>query len=352
MFMDMWLILCDSALSPTPPFHKRTARRRFGAVLIPVIFLSLFVTPYMMMKSTSFIIGAAFFGGPVIDRVTPYVIQNYGQYMDIRKYEIPPPNCGLILTVSSTLLKGVPTNAQLTLTLLRLGEARKAPLPPPPSSAEPGSSHNVKPVTQETVENLPVENQAEVADAVLPDTPPSSSDDEDKSDKSSTKSKKHHPGRKIISFFKGATKTGVNASLSTDPVRAQVGSRKAQNRLGAVPKSSAPAPRSGPVTFPARHHGKRGAIELLPSGDIRFIFDKHHNILFQGPIDRIKEIKKTGGLGWKSKLVVGWSLDRDVIDGLEIVDDAGQRWLLTAVHKRDELFNRLIAMGPQKWESW
>jgi hypothetical protein len=35
------------------------------------------------------------------------------------------------------LLKGVPTNAQLTVTLLRIGEANKAPLPPPPYAGPP-----------------------------------------------------------------------------------------------------------------------------------------------------------------------------------------------------------------------
>lgn len=58
------------------------------------------------------------------------------------------------------------------------------------------------------------------------------------------------------------------------------------------------------------------------------------------------------GLGWKSKLVVGWALDREVADGLEIVDKLGNHYLVTAMVLRDELFNRLIAMGGQKWEAW
>ena len=31
----------------------------------------------------------------------------------------------------------MPTNAQLTITLLRIGEANSAPLPPPPTTTEP-----------------------------------------------------------------------------------------------------------------------------------------------------------------------------------------------------------------------
>lgn len=58
------------------------------------------------------------------------------------------------------------------------------------------------------------------------------------------------------------------------------------------------------------------------------------------------------GLGWKAKLVVGWALDREVADGLEIVDKLGNHYVVTAMVLRDELFNRLIAMGGQKWEAW
>lgn len=56
-------------------------------------------------------------------------------------------------------------------------------------------------------------------------------------------------------------------------------------------------------------------------------------------------LKKLGGLGWKAKLVVGWALDREVADGLEIVDKLNNHYIVTAMVLRDELFNRLIAMA-------
>jgi hypothetical protein len=34
------------------------------------------------------------------------------------------------------------------------------------------------------------------------------------------------------------------------------------------------------------------------------------------------------------------------------VDKAGNSWKLLAMRERDELFNRLVGMGGQKWESW
>lgn len=66
----------------------------------------------------------------------------------------------------------------------------------------------------------------------------------------------------------------------------------------------------------------------------------------------IQEIQKLGGLGWKSKIVVGWATNREVADSLLIKDDIGNEYHLTAIETRDELFNRLVAMGSQMWETW
>jgi hypothetical protein len=66
----------------------------------------------------------------------------------------------------------------------------------------------------------------------------------------------------------------------------------------------------------------------------------------------MQEIKKVGGLGWKTKLVVGWATDREIADGLLIVDKDGNQKQLSAIALREELFNRLIALGKQMWEAW
>ena len=58
-----------------------------------------------------------------------------------------------------------------------------------------------------------------------------------------------------------------------------------------------------------------------------------------------------GGLGWKSKLLVGWATGKEVVDGLVIKDIShDEEWHLTAVSLRDELFNRLLSIGSQMWE--
>lgn len=66
----------------------------------------------------------------------------------------------------------------------------------------------------------------------------------------------------------------------------------------------------------------------------------------------MQEIKKVGGLGWKGKMIVGWATDREVADGILIVDKQGNSKQLTAIALREELFNRLVAMGNQMWEAW
>lgn len=63
-------------------------------------------------------------------------------------------------------------------------------------------------------------------------------------------------------------------------------------------------------------------------------------------------MQKIGGLGWKSKILVGWATDGEITDGIIVRDPTGKEHHLTAIPARDELFNRLIAIGGQMWEAW
>jgi hypothetical protein len=69
-------------------------------------------------------------------------------------------------------------------------------------------------------------------------------------------------------------------------------------------------------------------------------------------IGDIQELKKVGGLGWKSKIIVGWSMEKEIADGLLVIDKTGRERHLTSILERDELFNRLVGMGSQMWEAW
>lgn len=51
-------------------------------------------------------------------------------------------------------------------------------------------------------------------------------------------------------------------------------------------------------------------------------------------------------------MLVGWATDQEIADGIEITEVSGSKKLLTAIALREELFNRLVAIGNQMWESW
>ena len=71
-------------------------------------------------------VGFGFFADPIIWRGLSFLNKEF-------------PHWQKLLEIRNTLLKGVPTNAQLTITLLRIGEVNKAPIPPPPYSEIPPS---------------------------------------------------------------------------------------------------------------------------------------------------------------------------------------------------------------------
>jgi hypothetical protein len=157
----------------------------------------------------------------------------------------------------------------------------------------------------------------------------------------------------------------VTTAIGADKLKAQAGSDAAKNRLGVVPRAGEDLT-SGPVEFKARYHGKRGHLYITAKATIPCVaFSTDSTIEKIGTLDRedlhpawivpvsdIRELRKIGGYGWKAKLVVGWALSREVTDSLEIVTRDGQKWMVTALPLRDELFNRLCAMGGQKWEAW
>ena len=238
-------------------------------------------------------------------------------------------------------MEGVPTNAQLTITLLRIGEVHKAPLPPPPGSGPPPPE---EPAAIPESQIPPEVSTASVVSAAAPgEQPPAPAP-------------KKNTVKFLLGLLKGTTKTGVTAALGTNRVKATAGSEQAKNRLGVL-DSESPVP--GPVEFKGRYRGKKGYIYVVTSAASPFVCftakkfaGMIEGVEFSLPIADIKELRKLGGLGWKSKLVVGWAMEKEVVDGLEIVGPDGVGRALTAIPLRDELFNRLVAMGPQKWGSW
>ncbi|KAF2767602.1 hypothetical protein EJ03DRAFT_329075 [Teratosphaeria nubilosa] len=345
-----------NALDPTPPFPEQVYRLRLASLLVPLLAASPFITSYMVMKGITFGAGFGFFGDPVISRGLEWLNRKF-------------PKWQKLLELRNTLLKGVPTNAQLTITLLRIGEANKAPLPPPPSSAVPPPDHPAE-VTKEHLRaagsDWPLNaTDEELAEAMKHD--PNTAHETSGADVAASKDKKHGKhGARLLGALKSGVKGAVETALGADHLKAKAGSEPAKQRLGVIPKSREDN-LTGPVDFKCRYHGKKGHVYISTKATIPCVsFSIDKSIEAKGSENRedelhpvwtiaaanIKELRKVGGLGWKAKLVVGWALDREIADGLEIVDKQGNSWVVTAMVLRDELFNRLIAMGGQKWEAW
>lgn len=348
-----------NALSPTPPFPKETYRLRIAVLVIPLVAISLFVSSYMFIKGVTFGVGFGFFGDPIISRGLAWLNRTI-------------PNWQKMLELRNTVLKGVPTNAQLTITLLRIGEANKAPLPPPPRATEAPPDEPAD-VTDEHLRSTGAEPPLNATDAELDAAmahDPTTKHETSGPDIDAAKDAKHgKKGSKILNFFRGTTKGGVKTAMGTDTLRAKLGSKHAKDRLGAAPPP--PTDRvSGPVEFKCRHKGTRGhcyistastipAVAFASSSETKTVTvgdgDEKREELhakWSVAVADIVELRKIGGYGWKAKLVVGWALGREVADGLEIVTATGEAHRITACPLRDELFNRLVAMGGQKWEAW
>ncbi|KAK0624984.1 hypothetical protein B0T17DRAFT_531609 [Bombardia bombarda] len=337
---DTWERFAN-ALSPTPPFPRETSRLRIATLVIPVFGLSLFVTSYMFMKGVTFGIGFGFFGDPVISRGLDWLNRTI-------------PDWKKLFEMRNTILKGVPTNAQLTITLLR---------PPPAKPAALTDDH----LRATGGDDAPMDaSPAEIAAAIRHD-PLADRERQDGSDIDHSTNAHHGKlGHRIVGFVRNATKGLVKTAVGADTVRAKAGiSHHAKERLGVIPKPDA-VPVSGPVEFKARYNGKKGHVYLSTTATIPMLaFSAKETMEEVGGQKRedlhpawsvavadIAELKKIGGYGWKAKLVVGWSMERELADGLEIRTVERQVYKITAVPLRDELFNRVVAMGAQKWEAW
>lgn len=309
---DTWERFAN-ALSPTPPFPEDPARLRLAGVVIPLLAASFFITAYMFTKAMMFGVGFGFFGDPAIQRGIIWLDRNF-------------PHWQRLLELRNTLLKGVPTNAQLTITLLRTGEANKAPLPPPPSVS------HAPPMEKAHISGDDLNSSH--GDAPLGATPdeiraaashdPNVAHETSGGDIDAAKSAKHgKKGARLLHFFRSTAKYTVETALGADRLKATAGSEHAKQRVGVLKRPS-PELTSGPVDFRARHSGKRGHVYISAKATIPCVsFTTDPTVERMGSVDRedlhpawtvaiadIRELKKVGGFGWKAKLVIGWATER------------------------------------------
>jgi hypothetical protein len=131
------------------------------------------------------------------------------------------------------LLKGVPTNTQLTITLLRIGEANRAPLPPPlpPPMFSPPPASQAAAINKQGITDGGLDaTHAEIDDAITPDPEMDSCLTDQQHRK-----KKGGIGAKVMSVFKHTTKAGVETKVTADQAKAALGSGTAKQKLGILP---------------------------------------------------------------------------------------------------------------------
>ena len=166
---------------------------------------------------------------------------------------------------------------------------------------------------------------------------------------------------KIVRIFKGNTKAVVETKLAVDHARAAVGSTKAKGHLGVLPEKKNLV-YAGPSEFKSRFNGKPGWVVITKSGNPTLIFtqdDPRHQqsakkveSVFEVAIRDITRLKRaTAFVNTAVEKVADFSTDKELLGSVEIDDQSGKTWRLTALPERDELFNRLVAIGGQRWEN-
>lgn len=257
-------------------------------------------------------------------------------------------------------MKGIPTNAQLTLTLLRMGEVDSAPLPPPPSSQESEPTWPMYRKKFKTLTGLEGQDQDAPADLQqqakgAPPNPP--------------KKSKRIFFTKVFRFMRRTIGSAIQGHAAFDRAIAIAGAAQTNNLLGMLHTIGGIAAPAGPLKFDGKYQRKRGAVVVdstkeppilyfttyQSSGldDLRLESRKKGSVLFQLPVTDIQELKKTEGLGWKGKLIVELTAgSKESVDGLVISGpELEQSYHITGMRERNQLFNRLVAIGMQFWES-
>ncbi|OAA80404.1 hypothetical protein LEL_03890 [Akanthomyces lecanii RCEF 1005] len=327
-FIDVWECL-GNVLNPVPLFPGDRSRLLLAACIAVPTLITFYFSRDVMIESMELLLGFIMFGKPVIRRSCDFLDREFPSWRN---------GCKL----RNTVLKGVPTNAQLAITMLRVGERMSSPLPPPPVSQ--GSPKMEATANADSVPELGTLNKQPQEDA-KPDT-----DDGGQNGDDEHRSKNIE---RVMGFFKHGSKRAVTLFHKTDRMRASRGSTQAQARLD-LGQTTREVPDAGPYKFPARYNGEAGYLHLATAAATPSVAWQSHDGNLETAwvvmINDIADISKVDGMSFKTKHFVQWALDKESVMGLKLTMSTGQCHHLDPVVKRDEVFNRLIAMGSQIWE--
>jgi hypothetical protein len=173
---------------------------------------------------------------------------------------------------------------------------------------------------------------------------------------------------KMFKFVGRTISTAIKGHTTFDRAMTIAGTAQTKGLFAMLHSGTITMP-TGPLKFDGKFERKRGAVVIDSSKeppvlyfttyqsarleDLRLESRKKDSVLFQLPVTEIQELKKTEGLGWKGKLIVELTAgSKESADGLVIWGpEPGQGYHVTGMRERDQLFNRLVAVGVQFWES-
>ncbi|RAH74425.1 uncharacterized protein BO66DRAFT_467724 [Aspergillus aculeatinus CBS 121060] len=374
----------SNVLSPTPPFTYVTAQIQLVGVLLLICLLTSIVSNDFIVRANSFTLGFIFFGGPMHQYSMNYLNEKF-------------PDWKKFLDPRETILKNIPTNAQLTLTLLRLCETNNTPLPSPPSSLQPHSNNPIPSwITYKDKLKITATAAAAASSTSLTTTATATTTTSTSTSEPSTSKRRRFLPR-LLRILRTTITLATKGHSAFNQAMAIAGATQGTRRLLlTMHRRNWEWETSGPDTFDAKFERKRGTlvIDSSPSPSSSFIppenepstaqleeeekgeslnpspilyfstlhsatledrrleHQKKGTVLFQIPISQIRGLRKTEGLGWKGKLIVELAAgSKESVDGLVICGaEEGQTYHVTGMKARDQLFNRLVAMGGQAWE--
>ncbi|KAJ5667787.1 uncharacterized protein N7477_006357 [Penicillium maclennaniae] len=305
---------------------------QFANILTIIAFVAPFASSYWIIKGIGFTIGLGFFGDPIFVYTLDMLNQKVPKWQDH-------------LDIQKTLLKGVPTNAQLTLTLLRIGEINSSPLPPPPSAEDNERAWPIRKKSKPT-------STSQSSDLASLNSPSTTSLGTLNNEPLPPPKPKRRWVFKLLKFVRRTIATAIRGHIAMDRAMAIAGSAHTKNLLTMLQKRGFVSKPFGPLKFDAKFERKRGAAVIDSSKEPPRSSRKEKSVLFQIPVTDIRELKKTEGLGWKGKLIVELTAgSKEAADGLVVGGKDGQSFHLTGMRSRNQLFNRLVAIDAQFWES-
>ncbi|KAL5093755.1 hypothetical protein Trisim1_009234 [Trichoderma cf. simile WF8] len=325
-----------NALSPTSPFPTHRPRLIMATCLLPLLMTSFFGSCYGVMKVLGLFAGAIFFGKPIIERgvsIIDYRYPDWRQHTEMR----------------NSIFKGVPTNVQIAITLLRTGETLNMPQPPPPSSHGP-------PNVQLNADDYDLAHLgASKEDTMIAIDPVS---DKEYSKQTYARQEKGEPSttRRIANCIKRTTKDGIQAMNKIAKAAEPSNSEHLPGEQSALKSSETNA---GPTRFSACHKGKKGYVYITTTATtpaISWISENEDlDTTWTIAIADVREVRKVsgvGGLGGKKRALTDWALERETTGGLVLKTEPDGEFCLTSVTLRDAVFNRIISVGGQMWEIW